>query len=520
MTGYILPILIIITAAIFFVVGFLVKYFVDKGSLGSSSYKAANIIRDAEKKAEEIKKEAVLAAKSESIRLKEIADEEIRLQKQELNQLDKRLSVKEDNLEKRISLIEKKESDFMRREKILMQSEKTVSEKEKLIDDKIKEKIAELEKISGMTSTEAKNILINSITEEAKHESAKAIKRIEDETREIADKKAKEIIATAIQRYAGDYVAEKSISSVQLPSDEMKGRIIGREGRNIRALEAATGVDLIIDETPEAVILSSFNPIKREIAKLSLERLIADGRIHPARIEEIVVKVEEELNQTMKEAGEQATFDVGIHGVHPELLKLLGRLKYRTSYSQNVYNHSIEVAFLCGIMASELNINVKQAKRAGLLHDIGKAVDHEVEGSHAIIGADLAKKFGESPKVVHAIAAHHFDEEPNSVLAVLVSAADALSAARPGARKEMFETYVKRLEDLESIANSFSGVAKSYVIQAGREIRAIVQSQKISDEDSVVLSKDIAKKIENTMQYPGQIKVTVIRETRATEFAK
>ena len=520
MTGYILPILIIITAAIFFVVGFVVKYYADKGSLNSSSYKAANIIRDAEKKAEEITKESVLAAKSESIRLKEIADEEMRVQKQELNQLDKRLSLKEDNLEKRISLIEKKESDFMRREKILAQSEKTVSEKEKVIEDKIKEKIAELEKISGMTSTEAKNILINSITEEAKHESAKAIKRIEDETKEIADKKAKEIIATAIQRYAGDYVAEKSISSVQLPSDEMKGRIIGREGRNIRALEAATGVDLIIDETPEAVILSSFNPIKREIAKLSLERLISDGRIHPARIEEIVAKVEEELNQTMKEAGEQATFDVGIHGVHPELLKLLGRLKYRTSYSQNVYNHSIEVAFLCGIMASELNINVKQAKRAGLLHDIGKAVDHEVEGSHAIIGADLAKKFGESPKVIHAIAAHHFDEEPNSVLAVLVSAADALSAARPGARKEMFETYVKRLEDLESIANSFSGVAKSYVIQAGREIRAIVQSQKISDEDSVVLSKDIAKKIENTMQYPGQIKVTVIRETRATEFAK
>jgi ribonuclease Y len=277
---------------------------------------------------------------------------------------------------------------------------------------------------------------------------------------------------------------------------------------------------LIIDETPEAVILSSFNPVKREIARLSLERLIADGRIHPARIEEIVGKVEEELNQAMKEAGEQATFDVGIHGVHPELLKLLGRLKYRTSYSQNVYNHSIEVAFLCGIMAAELNINVKQAKRAGLLHDIGKAVDHEVEGSHAVIGADLAKKFGESPKVIHAIAAHHFDEEPNSVLAVLVSAADALSAARPGARKEMFETYVKRLEELESIANSFSGVAKSYVIQAGREIRAIVQSQKITDEDSVMLSKDIAKKIETTMQYPGQIKVTVIRETRATEFAR
>ncbi len=520
MAGYILPILIIVASVIFFMAGFFVKYFIDKNSLNSAFSKADRIRREAEKKAEEIKKEAVLAAKSESIRLKEIADEEVRIQKQELSQLDRRLSIKDDNLEKRISLIEKKESDFMRREKILVQSEKAISEKEKLIDEKLKEKIAELEKVSGMTSTEAKNILINSITEEAKHESAKAIKRIEDETREIADKKAKEIIATAIQRYAGDYVAEKSISSVQLPSDEMKGRIIGREGRNIRALEAATGVDLIIDETPEAVILSSFNPIKREIAKLSLERLISDGRIHPARIEEIVAKVEEELNQTMKEAGEQATFDVGIHGVHPELLKLLGRLKYRTSYSQNVYNHSIEVAFLCGIMASELNINVKQAKRAGLLHDIGKAVDHEVEGSHAVIGADLAKKFGESPKVVHAIAAHHFDEEPNSVLAVLVSASDALSAARPGARKEMFETYVKRLEDLEAIANSFNGVAKSYVIQAGREIRAIVQSQKISDEDSVMLSKDIAKKIENTMQYPGQIKVTVIRETRATEFAK
>ncbi|MDA8401644.1 MAG: ribonuclease Y [Deltaproteobacteria bacterium] len=520
MAEYFVTILIIIISAVFFAAGFFIKHIIDKNSIDSASSKIDSIKKESEKKAEEIKKESVLAARAEVIRHKETADEEIRIQKQELGQLEKRLSIKEDNLEKRISLIEKKETDFMRRERTLAQSEKTAVEKEKLAEEKLKEKIIELEKVSGMTSAEAKSTLINSITEEAKHESAKAIKRIEDETREIADKKAKEIIATAIQRYAGDYVAEKSISSVQLPSDEMKGRIIGREGRNIRALEAATGVDLIIDETPEAVILSSFNPVKREIARLSLERLIADGRIHPARIEEIVAKVEEELNQAMKEAGEQATFDVGIHGVHPELLKLLGRLKYRTSYSQNVYNHSIEVAFLCGIMAAELNINVKQAKRAGLLHDIGKAVDHEVEGSHAVIGADLAKKFGESPKVIHAIAAHHFDEEPNSILAVLVSAADALSAARPGARKEMFETYVKRLEDLESIANSFSGVAKSYVIQAGREIRAIVQSQKITDEDSVMLSKDIAKKIETTMQYPGQIKVTVIRETRATEFAR
>ncbi len=520
MAEYFLTILIIIISAVFFTAGFFIKHIIDKNSIDSAYSKIDSIKEEAEKKAEEIKKEAALAAKAEVLRHKETADEEIRIQKQELSQFEKRLSVKEDNLEKRISLIEKKETDLMRRERMLAQSEKTAVEKEKLAEEKLKEKIIELERVSGMTSAEAKNTLINSITEEAKHESAKAVKRIEDETREIADKKAKEIIATAIQRYAGDYVAEKSISSVQLPSDEMKGRIIGREGRNIRALEAATGVDLIIDETPEAVILSSFNPVKREIARLSLERLIADGRIHPARIEEIVGKVEEELNQAMKEAGEQATFDVGIHGVHPELLKLLGRLKYRTSYSQNVYNHSIEVAFLCGIMAAELNINVKQAKRAGLLHDIGKAVDHEVEGSHAVIGADLAKKFGESPKVIHAIAAHHFDEEPNSVLAVLVSAADALSAARPGARKEMFETYVKRLEELESIANSFSGVAKSYVIQAGREIRAIVQSQKITDEDSVMLSKDIAKKIETTMQYPGQIKVTVIRETRATEFAR
>lgn len=520
MAEYFLTGIVIVFSVVFFIGGFFVKYIIDKKSSNNALSKANSIINEAEKKAGEIKKEAILGVKTEIIRLKEIADEEIRAHKQELNQLGKRLSIKEDNIEKRISLIERKENDFMRRERILAQSEKAVVEKEKIADEKLKERILELERVSDMTSLEAKNTLINSITEEAKHESAKAIKRIEDDTKETADRKAKEIIAMAIQRYAGDYVAEKSVSLVQLPSDDMKGRIIGREGRNIRALESATGVDLIIDETPEAVILSSFNPIKREIARLSLERLIIDGRIHPARIEEVVGKVEEELNKTMKEAGEQATFDIGIHGIHPELLKLLGRLKYRTSYSQNVYNHSVEVAFLCGIMASELNINVKQAKRSGLLHDIGKAVDHEVEGSHAIIGADLAKKFGESPKVVHAIAAHHFDEEPNSVLAVLVSAADALSAARPGARKEMFETYVKRLEGLESIANSFSGVAKSYVIQAGREVRVIVQSQKITDEDSVMLSKDIAKKVESTLQYPGQIKVTVIRETRATEFAR
>ncbi len=513
-------IIILVFSAILFALGFFVNRLLENIAGKKEGHAAMRIIKEAEKKAEEMQKEAFLKIKDETIRLKEEADNEIKFKKQELNQLEKRLFTKESNIEKRIEIIEKKESDFLRKERVLIQSEKTIMEKEKMIDGMLKEKTAELERVAGLTSEEAKNILIESMISEGKHEAAKTIKKIEDETKEICDKKAKEIISTAIQRYAGDYVAEKTISSVPLPSDDMKGRIIGREGRNIRALEASTGVDFIIDETPEAVILSSFNPVKREIARLSLERLISDGRIHPARIEEVVEKVEEELNQAMKEAGEQATFDVGVHGIHSELLKLLGRLKYRTSYAQNVYSHSIEVAFLCGIMASELGINVKQAKRAGLLHDIGKAVDHEVEGSHAIIGADFARKYGESPKVVHAIAAHHYDEEPNSVLAVLVSAADALSAARPGVRKEMFETYVKRLENLEAISNSFQGVAKSYVIQAGREVRVIVQSQNISDDDSVMLSKDIAKKIESTLQYPGQIKVTVIRETRAVEFAR
>jgi ribonuclease Y len=513
-------IIILISSIIFFIGGFFVNKAIETISLKKGHLRAKDIIIDAEKKAEEIKKDALLNTKAEIIKLKEAADEDIKQKNQELIRLEKRIAAKEDNLDKRIDIIEKKEVDILRREKVLIQTEKSISDKEKKIESVFHEKTLELERISGLTATEAKNELINSIIEEAKHEAAKSVRKIEDETKEISDKKAKEIIATAIQRYAGDYVVEKTISSVPLPSDDIKGRIIGREGRNIRALEAATGVDFIIDETPEAVVLSSFNPVKREIARLSLEKLIADGRIHPARIEEVVAKVEEELNMAMKEAGEQATFDVGVHGIHPEILKLLGRLKYRTSYSQNVYNHSIEVAFLCGIMASELGVNVKQAKRAGLLHDIGKAVDHEVEGSHAIIGAEIAKKYGESPKVVHAIAAHHYDEEPNSVIAILVSAADALSAARPGVRKEMFETYVKRLENLEAISNSFEGVAKSYVIQAGREVRVIVQSQNVSDDDSVMLAKDIAKKIESNLQYPGQIKVSVIRETRATEFAK
>jgi ribonuclease Y len=353
-----------------------------------------------------------------------------------------------------------------------------------------------------------------------RHESAKLIKKIEEETQVQGDKRAKEIIVAAIQRYAADYVAEETVSVVNLPNEEMKGRIIGREGRNIRALEAATGVDLIIDDTPEAVIISGFNPIRREIARITLERLITDGRIHPGRIEEIVTKAEQEMEQTIRESGERATFDVGVHGIHPELIKMIGKLKFRTSFAQNVFQHSLEVAFLAGAMASELNLNIKQAKRAGLLHDIGKAVDHEIEGPHALIGADLARKFGENQKIIQAIAAHHDDEKAQTTLSVLIQAADALSAARPGARREMLETYVKRLEELEKISYSFPGVSKAYAIQAGREIRVIVENEEITDADAAMLSRDIARKIENELSYPGQIKVTVIRETRAVEYAK
>jgi ribonuclease Y len=377
-----------------------------------------------------------------------------------------------------------------------------------------------LESVSGMSSQEAKEMLIRSIENEARHEAAMLVKKIETEAREMADRKAKDIISLAVQRYAGDYVAEKTVSVVNLPNEEMKGRIIGREGRNIRAIEASTGVDLIIDDTPEAVILSGFNPIRREVARVSLERLISDGRIHPARIEEIVEKVTAEIEGNIKEAGEQAAFDVGVHGIHPEIIKFVGKLKYRTSYAQNVLQHSREVAFLCGIMAAELGLNEKQAKRAGLLHDIGKAIDHEMEGPHAAIGADLARRYGESHSIVHAIAAHHEDVPAEDVLAILVQAADALSGARPGARKELLETYVKRLDDLEKIAGGFPGIAKVYAIQAGRELRIIVESMAVSDADVVLLSRDIARKIESQLSYPGQIKVTVIRETRAVEYAK
>jgi ribonuclease Y len=377
-----------------------------------------------------------------------------------------------------------------------------------------------LERIAGISAEEAKQILVNSMEMEAKHDAAKMIRRIENEARSEADRKSQEILALAVKRYSGDYAAEKIVSVVNLPNEEMKGRIIGREGRNIRAIEAATGIDLIIDDTPEAVILSGFNPVRRQVAKVSLERLIDDGRIHPARIEEVVSKANKEIEASIKEAGEQATFDVGVHGISHELVKLIGRLKYRSSYAQNVLQHSMEVSFLCGVMAAELGLNVKQAKRAGLLHDIGKAVDHEVEGPHAVIGADLARRHGEATQVIHAIAAHHEDVQPESVLAVLVQAADTLSGARPGARQEMLESYVKRLEKLEEIATSFYGVNKSFAIQAGREIRIMVEGKIIDDDQAYMLCNDIAKKIEKELTYPGQIKVTVIRETRAVGYAK
>jgi ribonuclease Y len=501
-------------------VGVLVRrYWLEKRT-ADFQRQALAIVDDARKESEAIKKEAILQAKDSLFQMKAEFEKESKEARKELQNLEKRLLQKEENLDKKSEALDKRESNIARREKALLQQETDLNEKGKALSSLMEEQRARLESLSGISAQEAKEMLIQTIESEARHEAALLVKRIDAEAREIADKKAKNITALAIQRYAGEYVAEKTVSVVTLPNDEMKGRIIGREGRNIRAIEASTGVDVIIDDTPEAVILSGFNPIRREVARLSLERLIADGRIHPARIEEIVEKVTAEMENSVREAGEQAAFDVGVHGIHPELVKLLGKLRYRTSYAQNVLQHSLEVAFLSGIMAVELGLNEKQAKRAGLLHDIGKAVDHEVEGPHAGIGAELAKRHGESKRVVHAIAAHHEDIPSEDVIAVLVQAADALSGARPGARKELLETYLKRLEGLEKIAGSFPGVGKCYAIQAGRELRIIVESGIVSDADIVLLSRDIAKRIESELTYPGQIKVTVIRETRAVDYAK
>jgi ribonucrease Y len=500
--------------------GMFLRRKLSESRLADAKEAASQIVEEARKDAENIRKEAIIEGKDTVLQAKTEWEKESRELRREIQGMEKRLLQKEEYIDRRASQVDAKEEEIAKDEKALLQREERVRAQEKEVESLVQEQTARLEQIAELSAEEAKNQLIESIASEARHDAAKRIKQIEDEARETAEKKAKEILSLAIQRYAGDYVAEKTVSVVPLPTDEMKGRIIGREGRNIRAIEAATGIDLIIDDTPEAVIISGFNPVRREVARLSLERLIADGRIHPARIEEVVAKAEEEVDKSIREAGEQATFDVGVHGIHAEIIKLIGRLKYRTSYGQNVLQHSLEVAFLCGIMAAELGINVKQAKRAGLLHDIGKAVDHEIEGSHAVIGADLARKYGESPKIVHALAAHHEDEKPDSVLAVLVQAADALSGARPGARRETLETYVKRLSDLERIGTSFSGVSNCFAIQAGREIRVLVSSEEISDAQSLVLARDIARRIEGEMTYPGQIKVNVIRETRAVDYAK
>ena len=513
----------ILIGIIAFVTGCLIAFWV-KGKIQSQRIKSAEretsqILDDAKRTSESLLKEARLEVKDKLFKMKSEFDNDTKETRSELKKKERRLIQKEENIDRKIDQFERKERDVLRKEKKLIRRYEEFEGKEIKFKELIEEQKRQLEKISGFTAEQAKELLIRAMENEARHEGAKLIKRIENEAKEQADKNAKNIIATAIQRYAGDFVAERTVSVVQLPSDEMKGRIIGREGRNIRALEAATGIDLIIDDTPEAVILSGFNPVRREVARLSLMRLISDGRIHPARIEDIVKKVGKEVDLAIKEAGEQAAFDLSIHGIHSELIKYIGRLKFRTSYAQNVLQHSIEVGVLSGIMASELGLNSKLARRMGLLHDIGKAVDHEIEGQHAVIGSNLAKKFGETQKVVQAIAAHHEDVPPSSVYDLLIQAADGLSGARPGARKELLENYIKRLEDLEKIANSFSGVANTYAIQAGRELRIIVESGIISDEEATLLSRDVTKKIEESLTFPGQIKVVVIRETRAVEYA-
>jgi ribonuclease Y len=506
-----------------FGVGFIIAFWL-KGRILSQKIKdtereAARILEDSKRRSKTLIREADLEVKDKLFKMKSEFDSETKETRSELKKREKRLLQKEENIDQKIEQFEKREQEIIRQERILAKRQEKIEKNEKRYNELIEEQKIQLEKISGLTVEQAKELLIRAMENEARYEGAKLIKIIENETKEEADKKAKKIIATTIQRYAGDYVTERTVSVVPLPNEEMKGRIIGREGRNIRALEAATGIDLIIDDTPEAVILSGFNPVRREIARISLMRLISDGRIHPARIEDVVKKVGQEVDLTIKESGEQAAFDLGVHGIHSELIKYLGRLKFRTSYAQNVLQHSIEVGFLSGIMAVELGLNQKLAKRMGLLHDIGKAIDHEVEGPHAVIGSKLAKKYNESPKIVHAVAAHHEDVPPESVYALLVQAADGLSGARPGARKELLENYVRRLEDLENIANSFRGVANTYAIQAGRELRVIVESDKISDEEATLLSRDVAKKIEESLTFPGQIRVTVIRETRAVEYA-
>ena len=484
-----------------------------ESKIGNAEAKAREIIDDAVKTAETKKKESLLEIKEESIRNKNELEKETKERRSELQRYEKRVLSKEEALDKKLEAIERREAGFTAKEEELKQREAKVEELSQ-------QRVQELERISGLTSEQAKEYLLKTVEEDVKHDTAKMIKELEAQAKEEADKKAKEYVVTAIQRCAADHVAETTISVVQLPSDEMKGRIIGREGRNIRTLETLTGVELIIDDTPEAVVLSGFDPIRREVARIALEKLIVDGRIHPARIEEMVEKAQKEVDTMIREEGEAAALEVGVHGIHPELIKLLGRMKFRTSYGQNALKHSVEVAQLSGLLAGEIGLDVRLAKRAGLLHDIGKSIDHDVEGSHIQIGVDLCRKYKESPTVINAVEAHHGDVEPETLIACVVQAADTISAARPGARRETLETYTNRLKQLEDITNQFKGVDKSFAIQAGREIRVMVVPEQVSDADMVLLARDIAKQIEFELEYPGQIKVNVIRESRVTDYAK
>ncbi len=511
---WLIPILIGVGGLVIgLIIGYLYRRNIAEAKIGRAEDSVKKLIDEAQKRAEVIRKETVLEAQEEVHKLRSEFDRESRDRRNEITKIEKRLVQREELLDKKLESIEQKEEQVNRGSKEITKAKEDLAALHA-------QQLEQLEHISGMTTEEAKGLLLEKVENEARHDMAVMLRDIEQKAKDEADKKARNILSLAIQKCAADHVAESTVSVVNLPNDEMKGRIIGREGRNIRTLETATGIDLIIDDTPEAVILSGFDPVRREVARMALEKLIVDGRIHPARIEEMVHKAQKEVETQIKEAGEQAVFDVGIHSLHPELVRLLGRLKYRTSYGQNVLKHSIEVAHLASLMAAEIGANAKFAKRAGLLHDIGKAVDHEVEGPHIQIGADLAKKYKENADIINAIAAHHGDVEPKTVEAVLVQAADAISAARPGARRESLENYIKRLESLEEIANSFAGVERSFAIQAGREIRIIVKPDEIDDAGTTLIARDIVKKIESELDYPGQIKVNVIRETRTTDYAK
>jgi ribonucrease Y len=509
----------IVGGAVFFIWG-ITKQRKDAVNLEAARAQAEEITKEAQTRSQLVVKEAELKAKDMVVGAKADAEREMRDRRREIAAIEQKLEAREETFEKRQEAFERREADLNRRDQSLRSREKNLTDKEEVLQGHIDEARTKLEAVAGLTREEAKRSLMDEMIGQARTDAAKHIRIVEEEAREEADRRAKRVVAIAIERLAGEFVAERTVSVIALPNDEMKGRIIGREGRNIRAIEAATGVDIIIDDTPEAVVISCHNPIRREIARVALQQLISDGRIHPGRIEEVVRKAEQQVEESIREAGQRAIIEVGVHGIHPELVKLLGMLKYRYSYAQNVLMHSIEAAFICGAMAAELGLNEKQARRAALLHDIGKALTHEVEGSHALIGGEIARKYGESAKIVNAIAAHHEEVKAETILAPLVDAADALSGARPGARREVLESYVKRLEDLETIAKSFKGVEKCFAVQAGREMRVIVEPTQVSDEDTSMLARDVARKIETDMTYPGQIRVTVIRETRATELAK